>query len=1225
MSQLRRSARLHGNGPGPPAQNESSSIEPSQDTLVATPETLVDRESSSEESSEGNESFRYYRDRLKPKRGPRRLKAANQRVQTTRTSRGPPNGSLTTGSSDAETFLQNLSDGITFEHSPSIPVDADLHTSSRSIQRVELIDTAPQGSPSHHGGQFPCPIEECPRGFVYGNEQALIHHLNNHHRDYPINHNISSFARCNVQGCGFFCRLRGIAQHRSSAHPAAPRAAPPAAPPSPDPAITPQSHMQNQVDVSDEQLRAFYTQPLVWIHAEWLDPIYTCWDALLSDMTARAHSVQYEGTLALFLLPGIIRRHQQYLHAKKGGRGRGSPEMPTVIDLLRSFTARLPARAQPRSLILKHARALYDAFPQEPPRPSMPKEPATVIRRQVNKINYLCSQGKLSKAARETRVLQSAYDASFNPETGPWIPPQHPRLEQHIAELFPPGRPEDELGPAPAEGEYPPLQLTEEVVARLLKTRKIDRSEGVSGCSNALLVALATKGSEEQIKSFCSKVCGVFNLLLTGDASPRVHALWMAARVALIDRTDGSGRKRAIGIGEVLYRVFGSACVATDGKELADKLGPTQLAVGISGGVEIAAICTDLGGHDTAIKNDDMVNAYLSIYRRCVEAGLCKYWSRMVRFFRWAYGRPVELRNHLGASVGELSSGVFIGDGLGTSFFSIGIHDFYLEIAQRLREVEDSLSISAERRGFLSCIADDLNIKGTTEVIMKVEPLISPILERCGLRSNLSKSFILGPGVPSALNQPPGVPCVKEGRSTLGRPLGPIDSQRVQVELAIDKARPPVDALKLIRPHFAFRLLKFCYAREADFLCKVLPAAINLEPFAIFDNNLTGSLREVLGFEWRRNRDYVNTHMIGLPARHGGLGITPVAGLDSLRHRLVAYERVKDFLGKYYPHWVALLEQRYGPMYELADFRDRVELAMEGIEVEDRFQRVVQAARKVSSEMVYEHALRYYQYTRTSRDIPDEVSARLLASMTDIGGRWLNATADPFIVGSPAAVDQEFCEAVRARLFAPFSGNGESEVVCDCKGRNEEAVDLNSMHSHPEGCCKNANIFTARHDAVTKCLAQLIKKGGPLGIKVTLEPQVAAGNRQPDIKVERNGVVTYIDVVVASPVSEAAIGSGSAERVGVAAELAEQRKRRDYEGGSFEVIPFAVESYGRFGEQATRYLNALAPRVSPNVMWKFQRDCSHILAFHLGRAHLMCRQRSKVVTEGENAGEEPPD
>ena len=62
------------------------------------------------------------------------------------------------------------------------------------------------------------------------------------------------------------------------------------------------------------------------------------------------------------------------------------------------------------------------------------------------------------------------------------------------------------------------------------------------------------------------------------------------------------------------------------------------------------------------------------------------------------------------------------------------------------------------------------------------------------------------------------------------------------------------------------------------------------------------------------------------------------------------------------------------------------------------------------------------------------------------------------------------------------------------------------------------------------CLSQLIKKGGPLGIKVTIEPQVGAGDRQPCIKVERNGVITYIDVVVASPVSDAALRGGSAER-----------------------------------------------------------------------------------------------
>ena len=47
---------------------------------------------------------------------------------------------------------------------------------------------------------------------------------------------------------------------------------------------------------------------------------------------------------------------------------------------------------------------------------------------------------------------------------------------------------------------------------------------------------------------------------------------------------------------------------------------------------------------------------------------------------------------------------------------------------------------------------------------------------------------------------------------------------------------------------------------------------------------------------------------------------------------------------------------------------------------------------------------------------------------------------------------------------------------------------------------------------------------------------------------ECNGVIIYIDVIVDSLVSNAALRRGSAERVGSAAEQAELRKRRDSEG-----------------------------------------------------------------------------
>ena len=87
------------------------------------------------------------------------------------------------------------------------------------------------------------------------------------------------------------------------------------------------------------------------------------------------------------------------------------------------------------------------------------------------------------------------------------------------------------------------------------------------------------------------------------------------------------------------------------------------------------------------------------------------------------------------------------------------------------------------------------------------------------------------------------------------------------------------------------------------------------------------------------------------------------------------------------------------------------------------------------------------------------------------------------------------------------------------------------------------------------------------------------GGRNPDIRVERNGETHYIDVVVACPTSEEAIRSGAKDTKGVAADLAEKRKLRQYEQRGQVVVPFAVESHGVFGAAATKYLSRLSVRV----------------------------------------------
>ena len=81
---------------------------------------------------------------------------------------------------------------------------------------------------------------------------------------------------------------------------------------------------------------------------------------------------------------------------------------------------------------------------------------------------------------------------------------------------------------------------------------------------------LAMKGTSQQNDLFCSKVCTLFNFLLSGEAALSVHSLWVSARLALIDKTDGSDAKRMLGIGEVLYRALAAAVISTTRDAAAD-------------------------------------------------------------------------------------------------------------------------------------------------------------------------------------------------------------------------------------------------------------------------------------------------------------------------------------------------------------------------------------------------------------------------------------------------------------------------------------------------------------------------------------------------------------------------------------------------------------------------------------------------------------------------------
>jgi len=379
-----------------------------------------------------------------------------------------------------------------------------------------------------------------------------------------------------------------------------------------------------------------------------------------------------------------------------------------------------------------------------------------------------------------------------------------------------------------------------------------------------------------------------------------------------------------------------------------------------------------------------------------------------------------------------------------------------------------------------------------------------------------------------------------------------------------------------------------------------------------------------LGFEQFVGAGDLYRERVELPTQMGGLGIAPISGWDGIKHRYGAFVRVMNFVDASYPQWLPLLEERYAPQDTLhMEFQNQIEAAIEDTTGGNRLQRQLQAAKKVALDHLASKADFIYRFCVSRDHATQALAAITLADNTDVGSRWLAAASDPFVVGSPAVSGLEFCEMVRYRTLSAFSGNGRDYAYCDGHLQRAELVNISFFVDHPETCKRNANVFTARHDALKTCLAQLVRKAAEPGVRVTVEPRVEGG-RNPDIRVERNGETHYIDVVVACPTSEEAMRSGAKDTKGVAADLAEKRKIRQYEQRGQVVVSFAVESHGIFGTAAaTKYLSRLSVRVSSDTMWKFYRDCSHILAFHLGRANLLCRQRCRIEAYPESGPGSP--
>jgi len=656
-------------------------------------------------------------------------------------------------------------------------------------------------------------------------------------------------------------------------------------------------------------------------------------------------------------------------------------------------------------------------------------------------------------------------------------------------------------------------------------------------------------------------------LIRNGQLNDRCRELLLASPLIAVNKaTTGV---RPIAIGESLYKMAATHALTEIENEAIDILGHDQFALQ-PGGPEVASLSIKAALETLTGASTDLENAFNTLDRTAMLQALYNQprLAPLWRIAHWTYSQPVPLLllDNTGFLIRTLTSqtGCLQGEPLSSLLFCLA-----------LKPAIDAAKLTGGPDVKVVAITDDVTFLGPpdgTAVSIAVESY-KTATARLGMNFQGAKSSFI------TFHQQPLSPAattfaINNGMRTEagcciigGTPMGP------------DRARVQAEALRIAQKshHFftalqhesmpipvADRLLRLCGVPRLNYLARVGLLGEYEDALLFFDEKVSDAAQAQAGLP---PDPTATTSQQSAPLRNAGFAFRTYHNDISLFSSLGAFSQAA-------PHILRICPQGLPPTFA-ASIQTTLQLVRERVGPD--------ALSSLPPDNLPDTALHFYStttFTKLQRLLSSSAAnraaalslqtsspaeaARYFASSSPCASSWL---ADPFSVDPMP--DEVHAAACKLRRNQPLCPTAPTTCYCGTDLSNDPWHVL-SHKGGPEAL--------RRHDACVNVLEDWVHRAGG---QAFVEPRQDfwEDRRRPDLRVVLGAQSYLIDVRITHPTAACWVPHACQGPLRATIPASNQKRRRfdalaAAEGSVF--IPFILETYGGFADEARTFINTIA-------------------------------------------------